>query len=170
RLETAAGGGATIAGALVFAQAVNLPIVLVRGRNRDDDPDKRLLDWKEATDAAQALAATALNKLHDDLRNIEIKHDGSTTDGVVADFLGITQIAGIAQTKFSVEINPEGLLDVDTGELVFRASGEALFDGGFTSPFASGAVTAAVRIEVALTRSGLLQLLPSIDVPELPHF
>src|SRR5262249_20457559 len=145
--------------------------VLVRGRISEDDPDKRLLPWDEAVQGAtQALAATALNRLHDELKNLAIKTDGSTEDGVKADFLGVRGIGSVA-TTFHLEINPEGLLKgVGTEEPVFRASGEAVFKGGFSSPFASGTVDATVRLEVELTRQDVLYFLPRMDVPELPHF
>ncbi|MGO8377710.1 hypothetical protein ACC745_18635 [Rhizobium ruizarguesonis] len=160
-----------IEGALVFANELILPALLTTGRANDDDTDKRLLIWDEAVKGeAQALAATALNKLHEDLRHLAVTHDGSTTDGVKADFLGIIGIADVT-TDFYVEINPENLLpDVGTDEPIVRASAQAEFKAGFISPFAAGAIDAVIRIDVELTRQGVLNLLPRIDVPDLPHF
>jgi hypothetical protein len=82
----------------------------------------------------------------------------------------VTGIGSVA-TTFYLEVNPDGLLkDVGTNEPILRASGEAVFRGGFSSPLASGAADAAVGIEVELTREGVLNLLLRMDVPELAHF
>ena len=62
------------------------------------------------------------------------------------------------------------LPDVGTDEPVFRASAQGTFKGGFSSPFAGVRVDAFARIEITLTREGVLSVLPRIDVPELPHF
>src|SRR5690348_6593654 len=63
----------TIEGALVFSNELTIPAFLVIGRANPDDSDKRLLPWNEAViGATRALAATALNKLHDNLRRVAI--------------------------------------------------------------------------------------------------
>src|SRR5262245_56583124 len=81
-------------GALAFTEPLTIPTFLITGRTNPNDPDKRLLRWDEAVkEETRAIAATAFNKLYDELRHLAIKHDGSTEDGVTADFLGIRAIA-----------------------------------------------------------------------------
>lgn len=161
----------TLEGALVFENVVTIPVVLVTGWTNPNDDDKRLLSFDEVVKGAtQALAATALSNLHDQLRRLQIKADGSSAGGVTADFLGIRGIGDVT-TDFFIEINPENLLPgVGADEPVFRASAQAVFKSGFSSPFVTGTIDAAARIDVELTRQGLLNMLPRIDVPELPHF
>lgn len=149
------------------------PLTINGAAIADDGADKRLLTWKEAVEAAsgeaQRIAALELNRLHDELSKLAIKADGSTQQGEVASFIGIVGIAGAA-TAFHLEINPAGLLaGVGANEPVFRARAEALFAAGFVSPFAVAGADAVVRIEVELTRGDILQVLPRIDVPALPH-
>ncbi|WP_378944050.1 hypothetical protein [Mesorhizobium sp. ANAO-SY3R2] len=161
----------TIEGDFVFASTLTIPEVLVAGPREPADADKLLLTWDDAVKGeSQALAAAELNKLYDNLRALALKHDGSTDDQVTADFLGVHGI-GNAATACKVEINPHNLLpNVGTDEPILRASARAEFKGGFRSPFTAGGIDAAVRIDVELTRKGLLQVLPRIDVPDLPHF
>ncbi|MER9002618.1 hypothetical protein NKI15_03160 [Mesorhizobium sp. M0862] len=123
------------------------PTLLTAGRAKADDADKRLLVWDEAVKGeTQALAATAFQHVDTrNLRRLTITHDGSTTDGVKADCLGVLGIADVA-TDFYVEINPEHLLPgVGTVKPIFRASATAEFKAGFKSPFGAGAVDAVYR-------------------------
>ncbi|UVC19345.1 hypothetical protein [Mesorhizobium onobrychidis] len=149
------------------------PLIVNEAAVADDGADKRLVTWKEAVEnasgEAQRIAALELNRLHDALRKLAIKADGSTHNGEVASFVGIVGVADIT-TEFYLEINPAGLLaNVGGDEPVFRAGAEALFSAGFASPFAVAGVDAVVRIEVELTRQDVLRVLPRIDVPALPH-
>ncbi|MDB5584438.1 MAG: hypothetical protein JWR80_9614 [Bradyrhizobium sp.] len=135
--------------------------------------DKRLVTWKQAVEQASGeakrLAAIAINELHDRLRSLRLKADGTTQNGVTAEFLGITGIAD-ATTTFDLELNPAGLLgETNSDEPVFRARATAVFSAGLSSPFAAAALDAVVRIEVQLTRSDVLEVLPHIEVPALPH-
>lgn len=157
-------------GTLVLETPLTIDAILVRAL---DGSDKRLVTWKEAVDEAtgeaKRLAAIALNALHDRLRSLRLKADGTTQNGVVADFLGITGVAD-AVTDFDLELNPAGLLgETNSDEPVFRARATAVFAAGLSSPFAAAALDAVVRIEVQLTRSDVLEVLPHIEVPALPH-
>ncbi|UPJ59729.1 hypothetical protein [Bradyrhizobium sp. 192] len=157
-------------GALVLGSPFLIDAMLVRDAGGSD---KRLVNWKEAVEQASGeakrLAAIALNELHDRLRSLQLKTDGTAQDGVVADFLGITGVADVA-TSFDLELNPAGLLgDTNSNEPVFRARATAVFSAGLDSPFAVAGLDAAVHIEVQLTRSNVLEALPRIEVPALPH-
>lgn len=157
-------------GALVLGSPFLIDAMLVRDAGGSD---KRLVTWKDAVELANGeakrLAAIALNELHDRLRSLQLKTDGTTQDGVVADFLGITGVADVA-TSFDLELNPAGLLgDTNSQEPVFRARATAVFSAGFDSPFAVAGLHAAVHIEVQLTRADVLEALPRIEVPALPH-
>jgi hypothetical protein len=153
-------------GAFVFdSPLTQLPSVPVRARTGAEDADKQLLTWEEAVvGEMQAWAATALNKLHDELKKLSIKHDGSTSGGATADFFGIVRIADAA------EINPQGPLSkADADEPLTAPARMRSSTAEFSSPFAEAAVDAVVRVEVELTRDGLLNILPRVDVPDLPH-
>ncbi|MBR1252565.1 hypothetical protein JQ634_02490 [Bradyrhizobium sp. AUGA SZCCT0240] len=157
-------------GALVLGSPFLIDAMLVRDAGGSD---KRLVTWQEAVELANGeakrLAAIALNELHDRLRSLRLKTDGTTQDGVVADFLGTTGVADVA-TSFDLELNPAGLLgDTNSKEPVFRARATAVFSAGFDSPFAVAGLDAAVHIEVQLTRANVLEALPRIEVPALPH-
>jgi hypothetical protein len=157
-------------GSLVLDSPFVIDAMLVRDAGGSD---KRLVTWKEAVEQASGeakrLAAIALNELHDRLRSLRLKTDGTTQDGVVADFFGITGVADVA-TSFDLELNPAGLLgEINSDEPVFRARSTAVFSAGFFSPFAVAGLDAAVHIEVQLTRSNVLEALPRIEVPALPH-
>ncbi|WP_439923634.1 hypothetical protein [Nitrobacter sp. JJSN] len=157
-------------GSLVLGAPLKIDAMLVRPL---DGSDRRLVTWKEAVEQASGeakrLAAVALNELHDRLRSLRLKADGTTQDGVVADFLGITGVADVA-TNFDLELNPPGLLgETKPEEPVFRARATAAFSAGLSSPFAAAGLDAAVHIEVQLGRDDLLRVLPRIEVPALPH-
>ena len=115
-------------GSLVLDAPLTIDAMLVRVL---DGSDKRLVTWKEAVEQANGeakrLAAIALNELHDRLRSLPLKADGTTQDGVVAEFLGITGVAD-AVTKFDLELNPAGLLgETNSDEPVFRARDSGIF-------------------------------------------
>lgn len=159
-----------IEGALVLVAALPVPALLVTGRVSPNDADQRLLTWTEAVDgASKALAAAAMNALHDALQRLAARHDGADSGGVSADFFGIRGIAAAA-IECHVAIHPRNLLpDVGADEPLFRATASAAFAGRFSPPFIAGKADAYVALAVELDRAGVLRLLPRIDVPELPH-
>lgn len=161
-----------IKGGFVLDQPFFVPEVVVR---KDGEGHLTLLKRDEIkkvlAEELRSRVAKAIDKLHDDLRALKLKHDGEMHGGIPANFLGCTAVADVA-TEFLLEVNPEGLLPptADAAVPVFRALASARFQGGFSSPVAKGGADAFVRIAVELGRDGVLQALPRIDVPALPHW
>lgn len=162
---------AGVNGRLVFAEPFKIPERILA----ESGGDRRLKTWDEAVKQAEGEArrrsAQALEALRNDLRERAIRADGSTVNGAAVDFFGFTGI-GTATTNFNVQINPVGLMPDDGSEPdlpIFRAEAMAQFAGGFSSPLSAVAVDAVLRLEVALSRAGALQLLPRLSVPQLPH-
>jgi hypothetical protein len=165
-------------GGFIFDQPVeakDLEIVLKPYNRENPDPaEKQLKTWAEALEAAEEEArrriGVALESLRTQLRKRETKHDGSASEGLTADFLGITGIADVGG-DFQVEVNPAGLLPGDgSDDPIFRAHAKATFKGEFHSPFLSKDIDAMVGLDVELTRDDALHLLPRFDLPDAPHF
>lgn len=162
---------AGVAGRIVFAKPFEIPgLILAKSGG-----DLRLKIWDEAVKQTEGelrrKSAQALEVLSKDLRERAIRVDDGMANDAAVDFFGFTGI-GDATTSFHVQINPVGLLPVGASDAdlpIFRAEAEAQFKGGFKSPLSTVAVDAVVRLEVVLTREGALQLLPRLNVPQLPH-
>jgi hypothetical protein len=164
-------GDIDIAGGFVLAEDLLIGTEFVK---RLDDGQLRIRTWEEALegadDATRRSRVNSLTNLRSTLAKLPLKHDGSTSNSVTADFLGIRSIAGVA-TTFELGLDVDALfLGASNPETpFFRAYGSAAFAAGFTSPFAGGGLAATVVLEVELTRRAALNLVPRIDVPTAAH-
>ncbi|MDH4458040.1 MAG: hypothetical protein QE272_04990 [Nevskia sp.] len=161
---------ANIEGRLVFAEPFEIPeLIVVRSGD-----DLLLKTWDEAVNAAEGelgrRSAQALEALSKELRKRKLIVADATAEHAAIDFFGLSSI-GAARTTFHIQINPEGLLPGGPVNLpIFRAEAIAVFAAGFRSPLSAVDFDAEFRLEITLTAAGVLQLLPRLTIPQLPHF